>query len=98
MCKISELLANDLQISVTNAELNSLFGRKGSWSRGMIAEDLHPLCAPHTLHPGQPRFVNASLEESVVQFCLSRQHDRAPAMMSEIIDFLSAQGVAVDRF
>jgi hypothetical protein len=28
--KISELLANELQISVTDAELSSIFGRKGS--------------------------------------------------------------------
>jgi hypothetical protein len=56
----------------------------------MIAKYLHQLAAPYTLHPGRPRFVNESLEVSMVRFCLTRQHDRAPATMSVIIDFLSA--------
>jgi hypothetical protein len=30
--KISEILAKELQTSVTDAELSSVFGRKGSWS------------------------------------------------------------------
>jgi hypothetical protein len=33
-----------------------------------------------------------------VQFYLTHQHDRLPAMMSDFIDFLSAEGVTVDRF
>jgi hypothetical protein len=36
--KISEIPTNELQISVTDAGLSSIFGRKESWSRGMICE------------------------------------------------------------
>jgi hypothetical protein len=95
--KISELLANNLQSSVTDAELRSL------WQEGfMVAgNDCRiPLSTfrPHTLRPGRPRLVKESLDESVAQFCLTRQHDRAPAAMSGIIDFLSTQGVTGTDF
>jgi hypothetical protein len=39
--KISEILANELQTSVRDAELSSIFGRKWSWSRGIICEYLY---------------------------------------------------------
>jgi hypothetical protein len=71
--KISEILANELQIPVTDAELSSIFGRKGSWSRDMIYEYLHQLSSLHALHPGRPRLVSEDLEAELVQFCLTRQ-------------------------
>jgi hypothetical protein len=39
--KISEILANELQISIDNAKLSSTFGRKISWSQNMIREHLY---------------------------------------------------------
>jgi hypothetical protein len=64
----------------------------------MIVEYRPQFSAAQALHSGPPRLVNESLKESVVRFCLTRQHDRAPATVSGVIDFLSAQGVTVDRF
>jgi hypothetical protein len=64
--KISEIPANELQISVTNAELSSIFGRKGSWSRGMILEYLHQLSSSHALRLRPPRLVSKDLEAKLV--------------------------------
>jgi hypothetical protein len=64
----------------------------------MIAEYLHQCSAPHALHPRHSRLVQKSFKDSVVRFCLTRQHDKTPATMFDIIDFLSAQRVTVDRF
>jgi hypothetical protein len=95
---ISGLLVNDLQIPITDAELNSLFGRKGSWSRRIIAGYLHQLSAPYALHSCRPRLVNENLEESMVRFCFTRQHNRAPPTISDVIDFQRVQKVTVGRF
>jgi hypothetical protein len=64
----------------------------------MMAEYIHGLSAPDGLHPGRPRLVHETLEEEVVRFCLTRQHERAPATFTDVIDFLKTKGVAVDRF
>jgi hypothetical protein len=39
--KVSQVLANELQISLTNAGLSSIFSRKSWWSRTMIPEYVH---------------------------------------------------------
>jgi hypothetical protein len=64
----------------------------------MISEHLHQLSAACTLHPGRPRLVSEEVEEEVVRFCLKTQHDRTPATFVDVIDFLQAKGVTVDRF
>jgi hypothetical protein len=96
--KISEILAEELQISVTDAELSSIFGRKGSWSRGMICEYLHQLSSSHALHPGRPQLVSEDLEAELVGFCLTRQHDKAHVTVSDMSNILAVQDVNVDRF
>jgi hypothetical protein len=60
--KISEILANDLQISVTDAELSSLFSRKGTRSHGMSFDYLHQLSTAHVLHPGRSPLVPENLK------------------------------------
>jgi hypothetical protein len=96
--KISEILANELHISVTDAELSSIFGRKGSWSRRMICQYLHQLSSSHALHPGRPRLVSEDLEAELVRFYLTRQHDKAPVTASDMIDLLAVQDLNIDRF
>jgi hypothetical protein len=96
--KISEILAIKLQISVTDAELSSIFGRKGSWSRSMICEYLHQLSSSHAMHPGRPRLVSGDLEAELVRFCLTRQHDKVPVTVFDMINLLAIQDVNVDRF
>jgi hypothetical protein len=98
VCKISEFLANELQISVTDAELSSIFDRKGSWSRGMICEYLHQLSSSHALHPGRPRLVFEDLEAELARLCLTGQHDKAPVTVSDMTNLLAVQDVSVDRF
>jgi hypothetical protein len=75
--KITEILANELQISMTDAELSSIFGRKRSWSRGMICEYLHQLSSSHALHPGRPRSISEDLEAKLVRFCFTGQHNKS---------------------
>jgi hypothetical protein len=96
--KISDVIADDLHISMTDAELSSIFGRKGSWSRGIIQEYLHQLSAPCALYPGRQRLVHEALEEEVVRLCLNRQHERVFVTFSDVIDFLNSKCIAVDRF
>jgi hypothetical protein len=81
--KISEILVNELQISVTNAGMSSISDHKGSWSRGMTCEYLHQLSSSHALRPGRPRLVSEDLEAELVRFCLTRRHDKAPVTVSD---------------
>jgi hypothetical protein len=37
---LSEILEQKLKVSITGAELSTVFGRKGSWAHGTIAEHL----------------------------------------------------------
>jgi hypothetical protein len=46
----------------------------------------------------QARLVHEALEVEMARFCLSRQHDRAPVTVFDIIDFLTLKGASVDRF
>jgi hypothetical protein len=64
----------------------------------MITECLHQLFAPYALHYGRPRVVNESVEESIIRLCPTSQHDRASATTSGVIDFLTAEGIAIGRF
>jgi hypothetical protein len=41
-----EILEREFTGSVTGTELNTVFGRKGPWAHGMIAEHLHALDSP----------------------------------------------------
>jgi hypothetical protein len=95
--KISEILANELQIYVTDTELSSIFGRKPSWSRSMICEYLHQLSSSQALHSARPRLVSEDLEAELVRFCLTRQHDKAPVTVSDMINHLAVHDVNVDR-
>jgi hypothetical protein len=96
--KISAVLANKLQISVIDAELSSILGRKWSWSRGMIYKSLHQLSSSYVLHPGQPRLASEDLEVELVRFYFTRRHDKAPITVSDTIDLFAVQNVNVDRF
>jgi hypothetical protein len=96
--KISEILGNELQISAADVELSSIFGQNGSWSRGMIYEYLHQLSSSHALDPGRPRLVSDDFEAELVRFCLTRQHDKAPVAVSDMINILAVQDVSIDRF
>jgi hypothetical protein len=59
---LSEILERELTVLITGAELNKVFGRKGPWAHGMIAEHLHALDFPDHLHPGRPELVDHTLE------------------------------------
>jgi hypothetical protein len=89
--KISKVIANGAYISMTDADRSLIFGRKGSWSRGMMNEYLHQLSAPNAFDPGRPRLVHDALEEGVVRLWLTRQHDRAPATFSDVTDLLTGK-------
>jgi hypothetical protein len=67
---LSEILERELKVSITGAQLVTVFGRKGLWAHGMIAEHLHALDSPGPLHPGRPGLVDHTLEDDAVQFCL----------------------------
>jgi hypothetical protein len=67
---LSEILKRELKVSITGAELSTVFGRKGSWAHGVIAEHLHALDSPNPLHPKRPGLVDDTLEDGMVRFCL----------------------------
>jgi hypothetical protein len=62
-----EILERELKVLITGAELITVFGRKGSWAHGMIAEHLHVLDPPNPLHPGRSGMVDHTLEDNVVR-------------------------------
>jgi hypothetical protein len=64
----------------------------------MITEYLHRLSKKDSLDPGRPRLVLKSLEEDVARFCLNRQYERAPAAFPDVMEFIGAVDVIVDRF
>jgi hypothetical protein len=96
--KVSGILANELQISVTDAELSSILGRKDSWPRDMIYQFLHQLSSLYVLHPRRPQLVSEDLEAELVRFCLTRQQDKAHVTVSDMVSLLAVQEVNVDRF
>jgi hypothetical protein len=67
---LSEISERKLKVSITGADLSTVFGRKGSWAYGVIAEHLHALNSPDPSHPGRPGLVDHTLEDHVVRFCL----------------------------
>jgi hypothetical protein len=95
---LSEILERELKVSITGAELSTVFGRKGSWAHGMIAEHLHALDSPDPLHPGLPGLVDHTLKDNVMRFCLRRQQERQPVTFSDVIDSLGEKSIVVDRF
>jgi hypothetical protein len=95
---LSEILERELKVSINGAELSTVFGRKGSWAHGMIAEHLHALDSPGPLHPGRPGLVGHTLEDDVVRFCLRRQPERQPLTFSDVIDYLGEKSIVVARF
>jgi hypothetical protein len=64
----------------------------------MICEYLHQRSSSHALHHGRPRLVFEDVEAELVRFCLTRQHDKAPVIVSDIINLLAVQDVNVDKF
>jgi hypothetical protein len=64
----------------------------------MIREYLHQFFTPYALHPVLPRLVPEDLEADVGRFCLSRQQDRAPATISDVIELLSFKEINIDKF
>jgi hypothetical protein len=64
----------------------------------MTTEYLHQLSAPGPLHPGKPRLVDESLEKGALQFCINRQHERAPATVPYVADFIGSEDVIIDQF
>jgi hypothetical protein len=95
---LSEILERELKISITVAELSTVFERKGSWAHGMIAEHLHALDSPDPLHPGRPGLVDHTLEDDVVRFYLRRQQERQPVTFSDVTDYFGEKSTVVDRF
>jgi hypothetical protein len=67
---LSEILEWELKVSITGAELSTVFGRGGPWAHGMIAEHLHAPDSPDPLHPARPGLVDHTLEDDIVRFCL----------------------------
>jgi hypothetical protein len=76
---LSEILERELKVSITAAQLSTVFGRKGSWAHGMTAEHLHALDYPDPLHSGRPGLVDHTLKNDIVRFCLRRQQERQPS-------------------
>jgi hypothetical protein len=64
----------------------------------MICEYLHQLSSSHALHPGPLRLVSEDLEAELVRFYLTREHDKAPITVPDMINLLAVQDVNVDRF
>jgi hypothetical protein len=95
---LSEILERKLKVSIARAELSTVFGRRGSWVHGMIAEHLHALDSPDLLHSGHLGLVDHTLEDDVVRFCLPRQQERQPITFSDVIDYLGEKSIVVDRF
>jgi hypothetical protein len=91
---LSEILAQEVKLSITGAELSTVFGRNGSWAHGMIAQHLHQLDSPDHLHPRGPRLVDVPLDDDVIRFCLRRQ----PVMFAHMTDYLAEKLVFVERF
>jgi hypothetical protein len=93
-----EILERELKVSITGAELSTVFRRKGSWAHGMIAEHLLALDSSGRLHPGHPGPVDHTLEDDVVRFCLRRQQEQQPVTFFDVIDYLGEKSIVVDRF
>jgi hypothetical protein len=75
---VSEILERELKASIAGAELSTIFGRKGWWTRGIIPEHIHQFDSPGPLYLGGPRLVDVPLEDDVIRCCLRRQQEQQP--------------------
>jgi hypothetical protein len=95
---LSEILERELKVSITGAELSTVFGRRESWAHGMTAEHLHALDSPDRLHPARRGLVDDGLENDVVRFFLLKQQKRQPVTFSDVIDYLGEKSTVVNQF
>jgi hypothetical protein len=82
---LSKILERELRLSITGAELSTVFGRKGLWAYGVIAEHLNQLDSPDNLHPRRARLIDIPLEDDEMRFCLQCQQERQPVTFSDVI-------------
>jgi hypothetical protein len=88
-------------VSPMGAKENRIICRCGSADVAQIAagdEPLHQFSAPRARCFGRLRPIHEVLEVEVVRLCLSRQHDKALATVSGVIDFLSLKETNINRF
>jgi transposase len=86
-----------LAVDLTDADLSAVFGKSGSWSRGMIENYKKALESSARVGPGRRPLVPPDMDQELVQFFLARQRDKAPVTICDLINYLEAKSIAVDR-
>jgi hypothetical protein len=65
-------LRNNMQIQMTDAELNMLFGHSGGLTQGMMAQHLHSANNENPTAHGRPKAIDSDKDRNLIQFCLVR--------------------------
>jgi len=94
---LARVLRIDMAVDLTDADLSAVFGKSGSWSRGMIENYKKSLESSARVGPGRRPLVPPDMDQELVQFCLARQRDKAPVTICDLINYLEAKSIAVDR-
>jgi hypothetical protein len=85
-------------IYIAGAELSRFFGHSGDWAQRMISRHLAPLNTDKPVSRGRPKVVGSNTGRQLIDFCLLQQSRKRPVTVEDAIQFMSENGVRVDRF
>jgi hypothetical protein len=89
-------LRNNIQIQITDVELNTLFGHCGGWAQGMIFWHWHFANSANSTASGRPKAIDS--EKKLIRFYLVRQSEKNPVIVQDAIAFMCDNRVQVDKF
>jgi hypothetical protein len=72
----------------TDAELSRLFGDSGGWAQGILIRYMHQLHSGNSLIRGWPWLAESEREKKLVQFCMTRQLEKRPAIAENVIFYV----------
>jgi hypothetical protein len=95
---ISVAIRVEMKVPLTDAELSQLFGHTGGWAQGIISQYLQYLGSEKSIVRSGPIAAESDREQSLVQYCFSRQAENDPVTIQDRIDFMNQNGLQIDRF
>jgi hypothetical protein len=95
---LTNTLRNNIQIQVTDVELNILPGHSGVWAQGTIARHLHSANGENLTARERLKAIDSDKEKKLTQFCLVRQSEKNLVTIEDAINFTYDNRVQINRY